>query len=86
MVAAKNTDPKLGYLTRKDIEVKLPRPTRVKNKNSVRIQITTEQILREARELQKAEKIRPPKQKITNADELAKYCLLKCKEFEDCVR
>ncbi|KAE8125962.1 hypothetical protein FH972_020722 [Carpinus fangiana] len=86
MVSAKNTDPKLGYLTRKDTEVKLPWPTRVKNKNPAPIQITAEQILREARELQKAEKIRPPKQKITDADELAEYCLLKRKEFEDRVR
>uniref|UniRef100_A0A2N9GH42 Leucine-rich repeat-containing N-terminal plant-type domain-containing protein n=1 Tax=Fagus sylvatica TaxID=28930 RepID=A0A2N9GH42_FAGSY len=66
-------------------EVKLPRPTRVKNKTPAPIQITAEQILREARERQEAE-IRPPKQKITNASELANYRLRKRKEFEDLIR
>ena len=41
-------------------EVKLPRPTRVKNKTPARIQITAEHILCEARERQEAE-IRPSK-------------------------
>ena len=53
-------------------EVKLPRPTRVKNKTPAPIQITAEHILREARERQEAE-IRPLKQKITNATELFEY-------------
>ena len=53
-------------------EVKLPRPTRVKNKTPAPIQITAEHILREARERQEAE-IRPPKQKITDATELSEY-------------
>ena len=53
-------------------EVKLPRPTRVKNKTPAPIQITAEHILREARERQEAE-IRPPKQKITGATELSEY-------------
>ena len=52
--------------------MKLPRPTRVKNKTPVPIQITAEHILREARERQEAE-IRPPKQKITDATELSEY-------------
>ena len=82
---AKEADPTLGYLTRKDTEVKLPRPTRVKNKTPVPIQITVEQILREAPERQEAE-IRPPKQKITDASELADYHLRKRKEFEDLIR
>ncbi|XWS09839.1 hypothetical protein CRYUN_Cryun39dG0023900 [Craigia yunnanensis] len=53
-------------------EVKLPRSTRVKNKTPAPIQVTAEQILREAREQQEAE-IRPPKQKITDTTELADY-------------
>ncbi|PPD87713.1 hypothetical protein GOBAR_DD15352 [Gossypium barbadense] len=84
-MASKDADPSLGYLTRKDTEVKLPRPTRVKNKTPAPIQITAEQILREARERQEAE-IRPPKQKITDPTELADYRLRKRKEFEDLIR
>ncbi|CAN6442991.1 unnamed protein product [Victoria cruziana] len=81
----KDSDPSLGYLTKKETEVKLPRPTRVKNKTPAPIQITAEQLLREARERQEAE-IRPPKQKITDASELADYRLRKRKEFEDLIR
>ncbi|KAA8528264.1 hypothetical protein F0562_035485 [Nyssa sinensis] len=84
-MASKDADPSLGYLTRKETEVKLPRPTRVKNKTPAPIQITAEQILREARERQEAE-IRPPKQKITDSTELADYRLRKRKEFEDLIR
>ncbi|KAF4375938.1 hypothetical protein F8388_010075, partial [Cannabis sativa] len=85
MASNKDPDPSLGYLTRKDTEVKLPRPTRVKNKTPAPVQITAEQILREARERQEAE-IRPPKQKITDSTELADYRLRKRKEFEDLIR
>ncbi|KAI3792591.1 hypothetical protein L2E82_06474 [Cichorium intybus] len=84
-MASREGDPSLGYLTRKETEVKLPRPTRVKNKTPAPIQITAEQILREARERQEAE-IRPPKQKITDSTELADYRLRKRKEFEDLIR
>lgn len=84
-MASREGDPALGYLTRKETEVKLPRPTRVKNKTPAPIQITAEQILREARERQEAE-IRPPKQKITDSTELADYRLRKRKEFEDLIR
>ncbi|CAA6661039.1 unnamed protein product [Spirodela intermedia] len=83
--STKDADPSLGFLTRRDTEVKLPRPTRVKNKSPAPIQITAEQILREARERQEAE-IRPPKQKITDHAELADYRLRKRKEFEDLIR
>ncbi|KAJ4770120.1 Pre-mRNA-splicing factor CLF1 [Rhynchospora pubera] len=79
------TDANPGYLTKRDTEVKLPRPTRVKNKTPAPIQITAEQILREARERQEAE-IRPPKQKITDPTELADYRLRKRKEYEDLIR
>ncbi|KAK3002087.1 hypothetical protein RJ639_020546 [Escallonia herrerae] len=85
MASAKDSDSSLGYLTRKETEVKLPRPTRVKNKTPAPIQITAEQILREARERQEAE-IRPPKQKITDPTELADYRLRKRKEYEDLIR
>ncbi|KAL0304704.1 UNVERIFIED_CONTAM: Crooked neck-like protein 1 [Sesamum angustifolium] len=85
MANARDSDPNLGYLTKKETEVKLPRPTRVKNKTPAPIQITAEQILREARERQEAE-IRPPKQKITDATELGDYRLRKRKEFEDLIR
>ncbi|KAF3772558.1 Crooked neck-like protein 1 [Nymphaea thermarum] len=85
MAAMRESDPSLGYLTKKETEVKLPRPTRVKNKTPAPIQITAEQLLREARERQEAE-IRPPKQKITDASELADYRLRKRKEFEDLIR
>ncbi|PIN22385.1 Cell cycle control protein (crooked neck) [Handroanthus impetiginosus] len=77
-------DPNLGYLIKKETEVKLPQTTRVKNKTPAPIQITAEQILREARERQEAE-IRPPKQKITDATELGDYRLRRCKEFEDSI-
>ncbi|CAN6328224.1 unnamed protein product [Urochloa humidicola] len=79
------SDPSLGFLTKRDTEVKLPRATRVKNKTPAPIQITAEQILREARERQEPE-IRPPKQKITDSHELSEYHLRKRKEFEDVIR
>uniref|UniRef100_K4BEH9 Crooked neck protein n=1 Tax=Solanum lycopersicum TaxID=4081 RepID=K4BEH9_SOLLC len=63
---------------------KLPRATQVKNKTPAPIQITAEQILREARERQEAE-IRPPKQKITDQTELADYRLRRRKEFESLI-
>ncbi|KAL5745974.1 hypothetical protein ACOSP7_027120 [Xanthoceras sorbifolium] len=66
-------------------QVKLLHPTRVKNKTPALIQITAEQILREARERQEAEN-RPSKQKITDSTELADYRLRKRKEFEDLIR
>ncbi|EYU40035.1 hypothetical protein ABFS82_05G108900 [Erythranthe guttata] len=85
MANAREGDPNLGYLTKKETEVKLPRPTRVKNKTAAPVQITAEQILREARERQEAE-IRPPKQKITDSAELGDYRLRKRKEYEDLIR
>ncbi|CAL2265322.1 unnamed protein product [Prunus armeniaca] len=74
MASFKDADPTLGFLIRKDADDMLPRPTRVKNKTPAPVQITAEQILREARECQEAE-IRPPKQKITDPIELADYRL-----------
>ncbi|KAJ3341081.1 Crooked neck-like protein 1 [Gonapodya sp. JEL0774] len=61
------------------------RASQVKNKNPAAIQITAEQILREANQFQEA----PPKipqQKIVDKEELDEYKLKKRKEFEDKVR
>jgi len=58
---------------------------RVKNKQPAPVQITAEQILREAKERQEAD-VKPPKSKITDPDELADYRLRKRKEFEDGIR
>ncbi|CAL5221424.1 g3611 [Coccomyxa viridis] len=69
----------------RDTEVRLPRATKVKNKQPASQQITAEQILREARELQDQD-FKAPKQKITDETELAEYRLRKRKEFEDLVR
>ena len=60
----------------------LPRATRVKNKSAAAIQITAEQIVREAKERQDDTYI-APRQKITNNEELYEYRLKKRKEFED---
>lgn len=49
------------------------------------LQITAEQLLREARELQEQD-FKPPKQRIDSEDELKEYRLRKRKEFEDLVR
>ena len=65
--------------------VKYPKPTRVKNKTSAQVQITAEQIVREAKERQE-ETYKAPKQKIQDAEELAEYRLKKRKEFEDLIR
>ncbi|KAL1204866.1 Protein STABILIZED1 [Cardamine amara subsp. amara] len=78
-------DRNLGYMTGKDAEVKLRRTTRVKNKTPAPVQITAEQILREARERQEGE-IRPPKQKITDSTELSDYRIRRRKGFEDQIR
>ncbi|XP_060670702.1 uncharacterized protein LOC112488786 [Ziziphus jujuba] len=69
------------------LSVRLPRPTSVKNKTPAPIQITAEQILREAREHHDASETQPHKrQKITDQDELDDYCLRKRKQYEDLVR
>eukprot|EP00850_Spirogloea_muscicola_P009940 SM000057S18370 [mRNA] locus=s57:260193:264737:+ [translate_table: standard] len=84
-MAGREADPALGYMTKREAEVRLPRPTRVKNKTPAPVQITAEQILREARERQEGE-LPPPKQKITDDEELADYRLRRRKEFEDLIR
>ncbi|KAM1463786.1 hypothetical protein ACFX13_043455 [Malus domestica] len=71
-----------GY---KDTDDKLPRAKRVKNKSPAPVQITAEQLLREAREGQEGE-FRPPEQQINDATELADFRLRMRKGFEDQVR
>ncbi|CAG8738257.1 8215_t:CDS:10, partial [Dentiscutata erythropus] len=60
-------------------------PPKIKNKNPAPIQITAEQILREAKERQEAAK-KAPRQKISDLEELSEYRLRKRKEFEDTIR
>lgn len=65
-------------------KTKMARATRVKNKAPAPVQITAEQILREAAERQEPElKI---KQRISDPEELAEYKYRKRKEFEDKIR
>ncbi|CAI0392017.1 unnamed protein product [Linum tenue] len=59
---------------------------RVKNKTPAPIQITAEQILREACERQEAEIRCPPNHKIADSGELADYSLRKRKDYEDLIR
>lgn len=65
---------------------KLPKVAKVKNKAPANLQITAEQLLREAKERQLEIVPAPPKQKIQDADELADYQMRKRKEFEDSLR
>ncbi|KAF0893166.1 hypothetical protein E2562_023193 [Oryza meyeriana var. granulata] len=58
---------------------------RVKNKNSSAVQVTAEQILREARD-QPGGDLRLPKRKIVDSEELSEYRLRRRKGFEDMVR
>ena len=60
--------------------------TQVKNKAPAPMQITAEQILREARERQEDENYTAPAQKITDPEELAVYRLKERKHFEDRLR
>ncbi|KAM7266013.1 hypothetical protein ACFE04_003696 [Oxalis oulophora] len=60
--------------------------TIVKNKTASAVQITAEQILREARERQEGSTIRSPRQRITDRSEVEDYQLGKRKEFEDLIR
>lgn len=72
--------------TQKGSNIRLPRTTRVKDKQPAETQITAEQILRTAKELQLEDEFKPPKQTITDPQELAEYRLRKRKEFEDTLR
>ena len=65
---------------------RMPKVAKVKNKAPAPMQITAEQMLREAkeRELEKVEP--PPTQKIQDKDELRDFQLRKRKSFEDEIR
>lgn len=58
----------------------------VKNKTAADVQITAEQLLREAKERELEIVPPPPKQKISDPEELAEYRLKKRKGFEDNIR
>lgn len=60
--------------------------TKVKNKAPAEIQITAEQLLREAKERDLEIVPPPPTQKVADAEELADYQLRKRKYFEDEIR
>ncbi|KAG9509231.1 Crooked neck-like protein 1, partial [Fragariocoptes setiger] len=60
--------------------------TKVKNKAPALVQITAEQLLREAKERELEVVPPPPKQKISDQDELDDYRLRKRKFFEDNIR
>ncbi|TPX37486.1 hypothetical protein SmJEL517_g00707 [Synchytrium microbalum] len=61
------------------------RPSKVKDKRPAPVQITAEQILREAKE-RTAPQLKIPKQKISDKEELDEYKLAKRKQFEDAIR
>lgn len=65
---------------------KMPKVAKVKNKAPAEIQITAEQLLREAKERDLEILPPPPKQKISDEAELADYQQRKRKVFEDNLR
>ncbi|ODM98053.1 Crooked neck-like protein 1 [Orchesella cincta] len=65
---------------------RVPKVAKVKNKAPAEIQITAEQLLREAKERDLEIVPPPPKQKISDPEELADYRLRKRKAFEDNIR
>ncbi|XP_057304326.1 crooked neck-like protein 1 [Hydractinia symbiolongicarpus] len=65
---------------------RLPKVAKVKNKAPAPVQITAEQLLREAKERQLEFVPPPPKQKISDPQELQEYRLRKRKFFEDNIR
>ncbi|KAK4883629.1 hypothetical protein RN001_006948 [Aquatica leii] len=65
---------------------KMPKVAKVKNKAAAEIQITAEQLLREAKERDLEILPPPPKQKISDPAELADYQMRKRKTFEDNIR
>ena len=61
--------------------------SKIKDKRPAPVQITAEQILREAKERTlPANASRAPKQKIVDKEELDEYKLIKRKQFEDAIR
>lgn len=64
----------------------MPKVAKVKNKMPAPVQITAEQLLREAKERELELVPPPPKQKISDPDELRDYQRRKRKAFEDNIR
>ncbi|KAI8824748.1 hypothetical protein BJ741DRAFT_632745 [Chytriomyces cf. hyalinus JEL632] len=62
------------------------RSSKVKNKNAAQVQITAEQLLREAQERSSEQPFVKEKQKIADLDELNDYKQKKRKGFEDAIR
>ena len=58
----------------------------VKNRAPAPIQISSEQLLREARDRKIELDPKPPRQQITDKDELQEYRTRRRKEFEDAIR
>lgn len=65
---------------------KMPRVVKVKNKSPAELQITAEQLLREAKERELEIVPRPPRQKISDQEELQEYRLRKRRDFESKLR
>jgi len=65
---------------------KVPKVAKVKNKTPAPVQITAEQLLREAKERELELVQPPPKQKISDEAELRDYQMRKRKAFEDAIR
>ena len=61
---------------------KVPKMAKVKNKAPAELQITAEQLLREAKERELEIVPAPPKQKIQDEEELADYQMRKRKRLE----
>ncbi|EDK98626.1 mCG119911 [Mus musculus] len=67
-------------------EQRLPKVAQVKNKAAAEVQITAEQLLREAKERELELLAPPPQQKITDAEEFNDYKLRRRKAFEENLR
>uniref|UniRef100_A0A8C4QX75 Crooked neck pre-mRNA splicing factor 1 n=1 Tax=Eptatretus burgeri TaxID=7764 RepID=A0A8C4QX75_EPTBU len=67
-------------------KLRIPKVAKVKNKAPADVQITAEQLLREAKERELELLPPPPRQKISDEEELADYKLRKRKAFEDNIR
>ncbi|XP_036597353.1 crooked neck-like protein 1 [Trichosurus vulpecula] len=65
---------------------RIPKVAKVKNKAPAEVQITAEQLLREAKERELELLAPPPEQKITDGEEFSDYTLRKRKTFEDNIR
>lgn len=70
----------------KEDKRKMPKIAKVKNKMPAPVQITAEQLLREAKERELELVPPPPKQKISDPEELQAYRLRQRKMFEDNIR